>query len=82
MRKVETELITNDNQLGFKREHDTDLCIFTVKSVINYYNLHNSPVYTCFLNASNAYDRVNHWTLFRKLLNRSIHILIVRMFMY
>ena len=78
MRKVETQLITSDNQFGFKREHGTDLCIFTVKSVIKYYNLHNSPVYTCFLDASKAYDRVNHWTLFRKLLNRSIHILIVR----
>ena len=53
MRKVETQLITSDNQFEFKREHSTDLCIFTVKSVIKYYNLHNSPVYT-------AYDRVNH----------------------
>ena len=25
------------------------------KSVIKYYNLHNSPVYTCFLDASKAY---------------------------
>ena len=82
MRKVETQLITSDNQFGFKREHGTDLGIFTVKSVIKYYNLHNSPVYTCFLDASKAYDRVNHRTLFRKLLNRSVHILIVRMLMY
>ena len=81
-RKVETQLITSDNQFGFKREHGTDLCIFTVKSVIKYYNLHNSPVYTCFLDVSKAYDRVNHWALFRKLLNRSIHILIVRMLIY
>ena len=43
---------------------------------------HNNPVYTCFLDASKAYDRVNHWTLFRKLLNRSIHILIVRILMF
>ena len=82
MRKIETQLITSDNQFGFKHEHGTDLCIFTVKSVIKYYNLHNSPMYTCFLDASKAYDRVNHWTLFRKLLNRSIHIFIVRMLMY
>ena len=33
MRKVETQLITSDNQFGFKREHSTDLYIFTVKSV-------------------------------------------------
>ena len=77
MRKVETQLITSDNQFGFKREHGTDLCIFTVKSVIKYYNLHNSPVYTRFLDASKAYDCVNHWTLFRKLLNRSIHMLLL-----
>ena len=75
MRKVKTQLITRDNQFGFKRERGTDLCIFTVKSDIKYYNLHNSPVYTCFLDASKAYDHVNHWTLFRKLLNGSIHIL-------
>ena len=60
MRKVETQLITSDNQFRFKREHSTDLCIFTVKSVIKYYNLPNSPVYTCFLDTSKAYDRVNH----------------------
>ena len=82
MRKVETQLITSDNQFEFKREHSTDLCIITVKSVIEYYNLHNSPVYTCFLDASKAYDPVNQWTLFRKLLNQSIHIVIVKMLMY
>ena len=60
MRKVETQLITSDNRFGFKRKHGTDLCIFTVKSVIKYDNLLNSPVYTCFLDASKAYGRVNH----------------------
>ena len=60
MRMIETHLVTSDNQFGFKREHGTDLCIYTVKCVIKYYNLHNSPVHTCFLDASKAYDRVNH----------------------
>ena len=49
MKLVETHLFTSDNQFGFKRQHGTDLCIFTVKSVIKYYNLCNSPVFTCFL---------------------------------
>ena len=74
--------MTSDNQFGFKREHGTDFCIFTVKSVIKYYNLHNSPMDICFLGASKAYDRVNHWILFRKLLRRSIPILIVGMLMF
>ena len=74
---IKAHLVTSDNQFEFKREHGTDLCtcIYTVKSVIKYYNVHNSPVHTCFLDASKAYDRVNHWTLFKKLLDRSVHIL-------
>ena len=65
MRKVETQLITSDNKFGFKRELCTDLCIFTVKSLIKYFDLHNSPVYTCFLDASKAYDNDNEIDLFR-----------------
>ena len=34
----ELQLDTSDNQFGFKKQHSTDLCIFTVKSVIKYYN--------------------------------------------
>ena len=37
---------------------------------------------TPFYPRNDANLSVNHWTLFRKLLNRSIHILIVRMLMY
>ena len=40
----------------FKKKHVTGLCIFTVKSVIKYYNYLSSPVYTCFLDASKALD--------------------------
>ena len=31
---IESHLITKDNQFGFKKKHSTDLCTFTVKSVI------------------------------------------------
>ena len=60
-------LCTSENQFGFKKKHATDLCIYTVKSVIKYNNYFNSPVFTCFLDASKAFDRCNHWTLFKKL---------------
>ena len=58
MNLIESYLITKDNQFGIKKKHFTDLCIFAVKSVIKYYNLYNSPVYSCFPNASKTYDRV------------------------
>ena len=45
-------LITHDHQFGFKSKHSTDMCIFMVKSIVKYYTRQNSPVYTCFLDAS------------------------------
>ena len=82
MKLMESYLVTRDNHFGFKKKHSTDLCIFSVKSVIKYYNLYKSPVYSCFLDASKAYDRVNYWTLFKKLLKRGISVIIVRILLF
>ena len=75
-------LNTTDNQFGFKKGHFTDHCIFALKNVIQYYKSNNSPVYSCFLDASKAFDRVNHWTLFRQLLNRGVPVILIRILLY
>ena len=72
MNLIETHLLTSDNQFAFKHQHGTDFCIFTVKSVIKYYNLCNSPVFTCFLDASKDYDRVNHRPISRVVIGREV----------
>ena len=64
LKMLEIYLDTHDHQFGFKSQHATDMCIFTVKSVIKYYTKQNSSVFTCFLDAAKAFDRVSHWTLF------------------
>ena len=75
-------MVTHDQQFGFKSKHSTDMCIFTVKSLIKYYTEQNTAVYTCFLDASKAFDRVNHWTLFYKLINCKAPLLIVRILVF
>ena len=75
-------LSTTHNQFGFKEAHGTDLCIFTLKQVIEFYRLQGSPVYICYLDASKAFDRINHWTLFTKILKRDIPTIIVRLLVF
>ena len=77
---LEMCLITHDHQFGFKSKHSTDMCIFTVKSFIKY--MQTSPVYTCFLDASKAFDRINNWTLFKKLIDCNVPLLIVRILLF
>ena len=71
-------LFTSDYQFGSKQKHSTDLCIYTVKSIIQYHNYYNSPVYTCSLDASKAFDRINHWTMFKQIILRNVPVLLIR----
>jgi hypothetical protein len=80
--KLQQYLESSDNQFGFKKKHSTDQCIYVLKWIVQYYKNHNSPVYSCFLDASKAFDRVNHWTLFNKLVNRGVPSIFVRIIMY
>ena len=67
-------ITTTDSQFGFKENHSTDMCIFTLKETVQYYVSLGSPVYLCFMDASKAFDKVNHWHLFDKLLNCGVPV--------
>ena len=71
-------LYTTDNQFSFKAKHSTDMCIFSLKSVIDFYVTSSSPMYICYMDASKAFDKVNFWCLFDKLLKRNIPSIIIR----
>ena len=80
--RMEYYLFTSDNQFGFKSKHSTDQCIYILKELIEFYRSHNSPMYLCFLDASKAFDRVNHWTMFKKLLLRGVPPILVRLMLF
>jgi hypothetical protein len=79
---MEDKLFTSDNQFGFKTGHSTDMCIFAFKQIIEYYTSFSSPVYVCYMDASKAFDRLNHWHLFSMLLERNIPRVLVRLLIF
>ena len=73
---------TSDHQFGFKRSTGTDMCIFLLKQIIPSYLQQGSPIFSVFLNASKAFDRVSHELLFKKLLLRDAPPCFIRLLRY
>ena len=48
------------------------MCVFLLKQIADRYNECGTPVYTVYSDASKAFDRVRHSTLFVKLINRNM----------
>ena len=57
-------LITCDNQFGFKKHHSTEMLIFLLKELFRNYIANGSSMYVTMLDASKAFDKVNHSKLF------------------
>lgn len=82
MDRIEMCLLTNSNQFGFKPKHGTDQCIYVFKEIVNMYINLNSRVTVCFLDASKAFDKINHKILFEKLRKRGLCGYLLRILVY
>ena len=80
--RLEEYLWTTDNQFGFKAGHSTDLCVYALTEFIEYFKRRSTSVYVAFLDASKAFDKISHWVLFKKLINRGIPIYLVKLLCY
>ena len=80
--KIFNHLQTSFSQFGYKRKLGTDMCLYTFKEIIDCYNRRDSNIYCCFLDASRAYDRVSHKTLFNMLSERKVPLIFIRIIAY
>ena len=75
-------LSTSDNEFGFKSSHSTDLCIYTLKEFIDYYKTRGTTVYITFLDSSKAFDRIDHWLLFDKMIKKGVPLFIIKLLVF
>jgi len=64
--------ISCDNQFGFKKHHSCTHAIYSLKAVVEYYIRHDSTVNLCAIDLSKAFDCMNHYGLFVRLMQRRI----------
>ena len=80
--KCTGRLDTSYMQFAFKQGHSTALCTTVLKEVLGHYTSNGSPVYSCFVNASWAFDKINIFKLFKMLIQRNIPSSILRTLLY
>ena len=79
---VYTTADCDKHQFGFKSHHSTGRCTHMFKQTVDYYTSRESHVFTCFVDFSQAFDSVNYWKLFNKLLDDKIDVRIVSILMH
>ena len=80
--KCEEYFLTSDNQSGFKVGHSTEFWIYSLLEFIDFYKKRNTTVFVIFLDASKAFDRVNYWLLFTKLIDKNVPLFVVKLLMF
>ena len=82
--KIEHLLGTDSMQFGFKSKTSTNHALFTLQSTIDYFTKKGSNVYVAFLDCTKAFDRISHYGLFSKLIERNVPLcyLLCLMFWY
>jgi len=69
-------------QFGFTSGSSTSICTNIFKHTVDEYTQGGSHVFVGFLDFSKAFDKVNYWKLFHKLLDDSVNVSVVRLLAY
>ena len=77
LNEIIAEAVGDEFQYGFKPGVSTAMCTKVLKTTIDYYNSRDSHVFCCFVDYSKAFDFVNYWQLFSKLLKDGVNSKIV-----
>ena len=77
----ESNLKPAELQFGFQKKNSTTMSTWTVTETVNYFLNRDTPVFSCFLDLSKAFDLVTFSKLFSKLHNR-VGAIFIRLLAY
>ena len=69
---------SSERQFGFKKQLSCRHVIFCVRSVVEKFISNGSTVNICSLDLSKAFDKINHFALFLKLMDRQLPTCLLR----
>ena len=61
----------DEYQFGFKKNHSTSICTHILKKTVDHYRKNGSHVFACFIDFNKAFDNVDFWLLFCKLIDNN-----------
>ena len=68
---IQLDDLTDSYQFGFTKHSSTTICTNVFKKTVDYYRMHGSHVFTCFIDFKKAFDSVDYWLLFCKMLEKN-----------
>ena len=77
--KQSSQLKISDYRFGFKKQSSTIMCTTVLTETIDYYVDNGSSVFVLLIDASKAFDRVSHSTLFKTLGEHNVCPTILRL---
>ena len=69
MKFLDSVYDADEYQFGFKKGLSTGGCTYAFKQTVQYYRQRGSHVFCCFIDFTKAFDYVDYWLLFCKLLD-------------
>jgi len=77
LQKLERFLNTSHLQFGFKKRLSCSHAIYSLSSTVDHFVNNLSTVNICSIDVSKAFDRVNHFCLFSKLIKRNVPLIFI-----
>jgi len=79
LEQYQSFLYSNNNQYGFKKGVSCNHAIFAVRNIVDSFVSKGSTVNLCAIDIAKAFDKVNHYALYMKLMKRFVFITIIHL---